>query len=224
MRKTTSRIARLPETIREEINQKLDEGWPYKKIREWLFGQTAGQDIPALELKAGESYAAIWARTAKSAEHAADACEQALSNWYCNRFPEWVKEKKELAKDKAVRSVERMEEIGSAAGEKAASGSSAGANMVVRSLLFEAISNAREGQTDPKEIARLAQAWARVSDAGVEVEKTNLKAKEAIDVGLDALWEDIKDRPEAKEAWQKFYDVVKRLEAGGKGQPAAGNS
>jgi hypothetical protein len=169
-------------------------------------------------LKAGESYAAIWARTAKTAEHAADACEQALSNWYCKRFPDWVKERKELEKDKAVRLVERVGEIGSAVGEKAASGSSGGANLVIRSLLFEAMSNAREGQTDPKEIARLAQAWARVSDAGVEVEKMNLKAKEAVDVGLDALWEDVKQWPEAVEAWQKFYDVVKRLEAGGGGE------
>jgi hypothetical protein len=224
MRKTTSRIARLPETVRTEINQKLDEGWPYKMIREWLFGQTAGQDIPALELKAGDSYAVVWARGTKTPEHAADACEQALSNWYGKQFPGWVKERKELEKDKAVRLVERVDEIGRAVGEKVADGTSGGANLVIRSLLFEAMSNARQGQSDPKEIARLAQAWARVSDAGVEVEKMNLKTKEAVDVGLEALYEDVKQWPEAVEAWQNFYDVVKRLEAGGKGQPTVGNS
>jgi hypothetical protein len=214
----------LPETVRTEINQKMDEGWPYKMIREWLFGQAAGQDVPALELKAGDSYSLVWARTTKSAEHAADACEQALSDWYCKQFPGWVKERKELEKDKAVRLVERVDEIGRAAGEKVADATSGGANLVIRSLLFEAISNARQGQTDPKEIARLAQAWARVSDAGVEVEKMTLRKQEAIDVGLDALWDDIKDRPEAKEAWQNLYNIVKRLEAEGKGQPTAGSN
>jgi hypothetical protein len=224
MRKTTSRIARLPETVRAEINQKMDEGWPYKKIREWLFGERAGQDLPALELKAGDSYSLVWARGTKTAEHAADACEQALSNWYGKHFPGWVKEKKEREKDKAVRLVERVDEIGRAVGGKILDETSGGANLVIRSLLFEAISNAREGQSDPKEIARLAQAWARMSDAGVEVEKMNLRTKEAVDVGLEALYEEAKQWPEAIEAFERFRDVVKRLEAGGSGQQIAGNS
>jgi len=131
---------------------------------------------------------------------------------------------KEAGRDESVRLVERVEEIGRAAGEKAVAGSSGGANLLIRSLLVEALGNVRKGDNDPKEIARLAQAWARMSDAGVEIEKLNLRKQEAIDVGLDALWDDIKDRPEAKEAWQNFYDLVKRLEAGGKGQPVAGNS
>ena len=223
MRKTTSRIARLPETVRTEINQKMDEAWPYRMIREWLFDQTAGQDIPALELKAGDSYSLVWSRTAKSAEHAADACEQALSNWYCTRYPDWVKEKR-AGRDESVGLVERVEALGRAAGEKAVPGSTGGANLVVRSLLFEAMSKEREGGNDPKEIARLAQAWARMSDAGVEIEKLNLRTKEAVDVGLEALYEETKQWPEAMEAWQKFYDVVKRLEAGGKGQQTVGNS
>ena len=223
MRKTTSRIARLPETVRTEINQKLEESWPYKMIREWLFGQTAGRDMPALELKAGDSYSLVWSRTAKSAERASDACEQALSHWYCKRFPDWVKEK-EAGRDESVRLVERVEEIGRAAGEKAVSGSSGGANLLIRSLLMDAMETVYQGDKNPQEIARLAQAWARMSDAGVEIEKLNLRKQEAIDVGLDALWDDIKDRPEAKEAWENLYTIVKRLEAGGKGQPVAGTS
>ncbi|MGO9246733.1 MAG: hypothetical protein ACLPT4_14530 [Verrucomicrobiia bacterium] len=59
---------------------------------------------------------------------------------------------------------------------------------------------------------------------GVEIEKLNLRTKEAVDVGLEALWEDVKQWPEAVEAWQKFYDLVKRLEAGGKGPAIVGNS
>jgi hypothetical protein len=213
----------LPETVRAEINQKMEEGWPYKMIREWLFGQTAERAIPALELKAGDSYSLIWARTTKSAEHAADACEQALSNWYCKRFPDWVKEK-EAGKDESVRLEERVDEIGHATGGKETKEASGGSNLVIRSMLFDSIANAHRGGNDPKEIARLAQAWARVSDAGLEVEKMNLRKQEAIDVGLQALWEDVKQWPEAVEAWQKFYDLVKQLEAGGKGQPTVGNS
>lgn len=223
MRKTTSRIARLPETVRTEINRRMEEGWPYKMIREWLFGQSAGQDLPALELKAGDSYSLVWARTTKSAEHAADACEQALSDWYCKRYPEWVKQKA-APKDEAVQLVDRVERLSREAGEHAMPGASGGGNLIIRSLLMEAMETVSQKEKDPQEIARLAQAWARVSDAGVEVEKMNLKAKEAIDVGLDALYEEAKQWPEAMEAWQKFYDLVKRLEAGGKGQQTVGNS
>jgi len=214
MRKTTSRIARLPETIRTEINQKLDEGWSYKMIREWLFAQTAGQDLPALELKAGESYGAVWARTTKSAEHAADACEQALSNWYCKYFPEWVKEKKQSEKDRAVRLVERVKEIGQAAGEKETEETSAGANVVIRSMLFDAIAKAGKGESDSTELARLAQAWARVSDAGVEVERMNLRKQEALDVAKAELIKEIRQWPEARIAFDNFYNTVKRLEKG----------
>jgi len=201
----------------------MEEGWPYKKIREWLFGQTAGQDLPALELKAGDSYVVVWARTTKSAEHAADACEQALSDWYCKRFPDWVKQKA-AQKDESVRLVERVERLSHEAGEHAVPSASGGGNLIIRSLLLEAMETVSQKDKNPQEIARLAQAWARMSDAGVEIEKLNLRTQEAVDVGLKALWEDVKQWPEAVEAWQKFYDVVKRLEAGGKGQPTAGNS
>ena len=168
----------------------MDEGWPYKMIREWLFGQTASEGIPALELKAGDSYSVVWSRTAKSAEHAGDACEQALSNWYCKRYAEWVKERKEL---------ERTTRFGWWNGWRRLAGRSGrrwwrderGRESGIRSLLFEAISNAHEGQSDPKEIARLAQAWARVSDAGVEVEKMNLRKQGGDRVGLDALYEEV---------------------------------
>jgi predicted RNase H-like HicB family nuclease len=63
-----------------------------------------------------------------------------------------------------------------------------------------------------------------MSDAGVEVEKMNLRTKEAVDVGLEALYEEAKQWPEAIEAFERFRDVVKRLEAGGSGQQIAGNS
>jgi hypothetical protein len=223
MRKTTSRIARLPETVRTEINQKMEEGWPYKMIREWLFGQTAGQDIPALELKAGDSYSVVWARTTKSAEHAADACEQALSDWYCKRFPDWVKQKA-AQKEESVGLVDRVERLSREAGEHAVPGASGGGNLIIRSLLLEAMETVCQKDKNPQEIARLAQAWARMSDAGVEMEKLNLRTKEAVDVGLEALYEEAKQWPEAIEAFERFRDVVKRLEAGVCGQQTAGNS
>jgi hypothetical protein len=222
MRKTTSRIARLPETVRTEINQKLEEGWPYKMIREWLFGQTAGQDLPALELKAGDPYSAVWARTTKSAEHAGEACEQALSNWYSTRFADWVKEK-QAGRDESVRVVERVERLSQEAGGKAVAGSSGGGNLMIRSLVLDAMEAVHQKDKNPKEIARLAQAWARMSDAGVEIEKLNLKTKDAIDLAFKALSEDIRQWPEAMAAWQNFYDTVKRLEKE-KAQQTAGNS
>ena len=208
MRKTTSRIAKLPETVRTEINRKLQEGWTYKMIREWLFEQKAGQDVPALELKVGDSYSLVWARTTKTAEHARDACEQALSNWYCKSFPVWVKEQK-ASRVESLRVVERVEQLGKLAGEKTQPGAEAGGNLLIRSLLLDAMDCVREGDSDPAEIARLAHAWARMSQAGVEIEKLKLHTKEAVDLALHALYEEVKDNPKAIEAFYKFRDLAK---------------
>jgi hypothetical protein len=197
----------------------MDEGWPYKKIREWLFQQTAESELPALELKAGDSYSLVWARTTKSAEHAGDACEQALSNWYGTRYPDWVKQK-EAGKDESARPVQRVEGAGSASGEKGLSG---GENLLIRSLVMDAMTMVHQKDKNPRDIARLAQAWARMSDAGVQTEKLNLRTKELVDMGLDALWDEFKQHPVLREAFERFRDVVKQYQTGG-GQPTAGGS
>src|SRR5712671_1333230 len=62
MRKSTSRITRLPPEMREEINRKMDQGWAYRLIRKWLFEQVAECDVPALELVKGDSYSLAWLR------------------------------------------------------------------------------------------------------------------------------------------------------------------
>ena len=220
MRKTTSRIAKLPEPVRTEINRKLQECWTYRMIREWLFAQKAERDVPALEVKAGEFYAAAWERTAKSADNAGDACEQALSNWYCKYYPAWVEEQKAKG-DESVRMVERLEQVSRLAGQKAQPGAELGGNLLIRSLLLEAIGNARNGGSDPEDIARLAHAWARMSQAGVEVEKLKLQSQEAVEIALQAMYDEIKDSPEAVAAFHTFYDVVKGLK---KGNGEAGGS
>jgi hypothetical protein len=162
MRKTTSRIAKLPEAVRMEINRKLQEGWPYKMIREWLFEQKAGQDVPALELKAGDVYSLVWVRTAKTAEHAGDACEQALSNWYCKRYPVWVKEQ-EASRDESLRVVERVEQLTKLAGEKKEPGFDKGGDVVVRAMLMDAMERVLKGGNNPADVVALANAWARMT-------------------------------------------------------------
>jgi hypothetical protein len=162
MRKTTSRIAKLPEAMRTEINRKLQEGWMYKMIREWLFEQTAGQDVPALDLKAGDSYSLVWARTAKTADHAGDACEQALSNWYCKSFPVWVKEQ-QASRDESLRVVERAEQLGKLAGEKKGPGFDEGSDILIRTMLLDAVERVLKDGNNPADVVALANAWSRMT-------------------------------------------------------------
>lgn len=163
MRKTTSRIAKLPEAVRTEINRKLQEGWTYKMIRDWLFEQKAGQDVPALELKAGDMYSLVWVRTTKTVANAGDACEQALSNSYCTRYPVWVKEQ-EVTRDESVRLVERVEQLTKLAGEKAELGSDKGGDVVVRAMLVDAMERVLKGGNNPADMVALANAWSRMTN------------------------------------------------------------
>jgi hypothetical protein len=72
-----------------------------------------------------------------------------------------------------------------------------------------AIDLIRKRNNDPADLARLANAWARMNHSGLELEKFKLQSQQAIDVGLSALLEDLKKNPEAIAAFNKLYDIVK---------------
>ncbi len=87
-----------------------------------------------------------------------------------------------------------------------------GGDVIMRSVLIDAISSADEGPKDRREVAALANAWARLNQGRMEEEKLKLKTESKLEMAFKELSKDVRSDPEAKELFQKLYDVVKRLE------------
>ncbi|MGA2140013.1 MAG: hypothetical protein ABSH14_14240 [Verrucomicrobiia bacterium] len=207
MRKSRSRFALFPQPIRNEINRKLDDGWPYERIREWLFAQTADRDIPALDLKTGDSYSLIWTRTTPDEKLLIRNFGVAMSGWFHTHYPRWRDEQAD--REEVAGLVDRVEELSTAAGEKAREGSATGGTLLIRSLLMDAIDHIHKGKNDPTQLARLAHAWARMNHSGLELEKFKLQSQKAIDIGLQAVCDEFKTKPDVLAAFQKFREIVK---------------
>lgn len=207
LRKSRGRIARHPKPIRDEICRKLRDAWSYPMICDWLFALKAETDIPSLRLKAGDPYSLVWTRGTRDLPTAQLNFRCRLSKFYHNHYATWLREQAD--REEVAGLVDRVEQLSTAAGEKAREGSATGGNLLIRSLLMDAIDLIRKGNNDPANLARLANAWARMNHSGLELEKFKLQSKKVIDVGLSALLEDVKNNPEAIAAFNKFYDIVK---------------
>jgi len=200
VRKTRSKIGLLPKDMRDQVNGKLRDGWQYNTIAEWLFEQHAAARVPDLGLKAGDSYALAWGGRTHSAAVVKHRCEQSVGRWYQSQYPKWLKEQNR--NDELIRLLEHVEHLSSAASTKTQPDSSIGGNCLIRSLLFETIQSIGKDSKDPAEIARLANAWARLNDS-------NVRAQGSIDRGLQTLRDEIKTNPEALELFNKLRDAVK---------------
>ncbi len=154
------KIASLPATLRHEINLKVQDGWQFRTIVRWLFAQTVDRDIPDLDLKTGDSCSLIWTRLAKSPAVAEDNCRSSLSRWIRAYHQYWLWE--EVEKSKSIRLIERMEQLGTIAGEKQHGNSRRGGALPIRSMLINAIENVRQNNNDPDQLIRLAQAWSNM--------------------------------------------------------------
>ena len=206
MRKSRSKIALLPEAMRIAINRKLRDGWQYATIVKWLFAERAKQDVPDLHLKAGERYERVWTQRSATMKRAEMYCSRNLSGWYNSHYREWVRE--QAKQDSSVRLVDRMEELSQAAVAKGQPGSTEGGNLIIRSLLIEAIQSVCRGDNNPAHIARLANAWARMCQAGTTVESLKLRSQDAVDLALRAMYDEIKDNPAAIEQFNKLHELV----------------
>jgi hypothetical protein len=194
MRKSRSRFALFPQPIRNEINRKLDDGWPYERIREWLFAQTADRDIPALDLKTGDLYSLIWTRTTPEEKLIIRNFGVALSNWYHTHYPQWRKDQADRDEDLLL--IERIDQFTIEASSQNRPASHMGGNLLIRSLLLDAM---RQRRDQPDQLARLANAWTRLSQTD----------EHTIDIGLDALGEQINANPEAVAAYKQLRAIVK---------------
>ena len=159
-RRPKGTIACLPAVLRHEINLKVQDGWQFGTLVQWLFTQTVDRDIPDLDLKTGDSCSLIWTRLAKSRPVAEDNCRRALSRWTRAYHQNWLWD--EVEKSKSIRLIERIEQLGTIAGEKQHGNSHRGAALLIRSLLINAIENVRNSGNDPDQLIRLAQAWSRM--------------------------------------------------------------
>jgi hypothetical protein len=153
-------IARLPAHIREEINQKLYDGWQFQTIGDWLFDQIADRDIPDLNLKTGEPYSLVWTRLGRNAKTARETCRYRISRWYYTHYPDWLRE--HVQTGQAIRIFDRTQELASSAKKKVQPGSVQGANVLIRAMLLDTIANLRDNNKDPDKIIELVNAWAKI--------------------------------------------------------------
>lgn len=197
MRKSRSRFALFPQPIRNEINRKLDDGWPYERIREWLFAQTADRDIPALDLKAGDSYSLIWTRTTPDEKLIIRNFGVAMSSWFHTHYLQWRNTQAERDEDLAL--IERIDHLTTAATSEDRPSTHQGGNLLIRSLILEAI---RKGRDNPDQLARLAHAWARLS----QTDEHNF------DTGVHAVIDEVKGNREALAFARQMIAAAKKTE------------
>ncbi len=200
MRTPRSHLSALPAEIRNEINRKLHDGWRFTTIRDWLFELKADRDIPHLNLKTGDPYSLIWTRSAKDLATARETCRYRISQWHRTYHRDWLNE--QAQRDELTGLIDRVEQLTAAASDKGQPGSNAGGNLLIRSMLIDAVQNLRKGNMDTAQLARLATAWARLSESGVRVQ-------DSIDLGLQTLREEIKHNPQALELFRQLRDAVK---------------
>ena len=198
----------LPEEMRLEINRKMRDGQQIKMIGEWLFEQRADRDLPHLHLKAGDAYSLSWLRTSPKEKNARRTVEAGLARWFYTSYQEWLR--REQAREETVQRVEDSEQTNRAAAEKSQPDADVGGNLIIRSMLLEAINLVHKDSQDPTELSQLATAWARLKQTAIELEKLRLRTREAVDAGLKALKSEITKDPEAIELFKKLHDIVKR--------------
>ncbi len=203
-----TKVSMLPNAIREEINLKLRNGWRYDQISHWLFETRVGTDAEHLQLKPGDSCSLFWMRDCKNESIARNACQQSLSRWFKTGYQKWLNDLAD--REEAIRLLEHVERLSTTANEKGQPDSNLGGNLLIRSMLFDAIQQIRNKHKDPADLARLANAWARMSQTATGVEALKLRKQEGIDAGLQALYDEAKGNPEAMKQFHKFHEIVKQ--------------
>jgi len=187
----------MPQAIRDQINRQLDDGAQYEQIRAWLFAQTADRDIPALDLKTGDPYSLCWTRTTTDEAVIIRNFGVALSGWYHTHYPRWCEQQAD--RDESLRMLEEVEQLTTDASTQNRAATHLGGNLLIRSMLLQSIYQTRKKTNDPDHIARLANAWARVS----QIDEHN------VDIGLETLLQEIKSNPKAREIFNQLCTEVR---------------
>jgi hypothetical protein len=162
VRPSRSHLAALPAHIREELHRKLHDGWPYTNVRQWLFAQIADRDIPALNLKTGDPYSLIWTRTAKDHKTAEETCRYRIAQWHRTHHLDWLQQLQ--LREQSTALLDRVQRLTAAANHEHRPGSLiTGGDIIIRSLVIDALKYLHSTTRDPVAIARLTQAWIRLT-------------------------------------------------------------
>jgi hypothetical protein len=161
MRTRRSRLSCLPAHVREQLNQKLYDGWQFNTVADWLFKQIADRDIPDLDLKTGDPYSLVWTRVARDEKTALETLRYRISIWYRTHYREWLKVAVENSL--TMRVLDRVDKLASVVTEKAQPNSRRGGALLIRAILFDAIEKLRAGTNDPEQLIRLAETWSRIT-------------------------------------------------------------
>ena len=155
IRTPRSNLAALPAHIREELNRKLYEGSRFITLAQWLFAQKADRDIPDLHLKTGDPYSLIWTRTAKDYKTARETCRYRISQWHRTYHLDWLQQLQDREKSTAV--LDHLQRINDARDPTRPGLDTAGADLIVRAILFDALEQAHFTAHNPDLLIRLAQ-------------------------------------------------------------------
>jgi hypothetical protein len=209
-RKSRSRFALLPQSLREELNRKLDDGWQYEQIRHWLFELKADRDIPALNLKTGDPYSLVWTRTIPDEPRLIRNFGIALSGWYHTHFQQWRNEQSQRHHEGCLRVIRSADELAATVGATAPSPeATTGAQHLVNSLLLDALGKTSKGENpDPADLSRLAHAWARVNQTTLASKRLDLATEDTLALAAKALADDIKHNPEALALARQMFAAI----------------
>ena len=161
LRTPRSRLSALPAHVRAEINRKLYDGWQFETVAEWLFAQKADRDIPDLDLKTGDPFALIWTRHARNEKTALETCRYRISRWYRTWYRDWLRD--EVETSQSARVLDRVGQFADHANEVNPHKFRRGGELLIRSILIDAIEQVRDGAKDPDKLIRLAETWSRLS-------------------------------------------------------------
>jgi hypothetical protein len=156
-----SRLSALPAHVRAEINRKLYDGWQFMTVAEWLFAQKADRDIPDLDLKTGDPFSLIWTRAACNEKTALETCRYRISRWYRTWYRDWLAE--EVETGQSARILDRVAQFADHANEANPNKFKHGGELLIRSMLIDAIEQVRDGAKDPDKLVRLIETWSRLS-------------------------------------------------------------
>lgn len=123
-----------------------------------------------------------------------------------------LEEREESGRDSGdLRSMERRgQETGAERPEGEEAISVEGGDVLMRSVLIDAISTMKDEDRDRREISQLASAWAKLNETTMAAEKLRLKTDEALTTGLRAVKDELKALPEAMELFEKMVEVIHR--------------
>jgi hypothetical protein len=143
------KIARLPKEIREQLNQRLDDGQPGSEVLPWL------NELPAVKEVLGKHF------------HSVPISDTNLCHWRGGGFQRWVRKQEALAELKEF--AEDIEDYSGAAGERLARGTA----MLASAKILQRLQTMPAEGCEPAELIKLAFA----TTALAQVEQNNERLK-----------------------------------------------